>query len=231
MSELIKSVSIVDAIENHLKQMIVDGNLEPGQRLPSERELQDTLGVSRLPLREALARLEALGLIRIRHGKGTYVVDQVSKTAMRDVLIAFFPDRDKSRLRELVEARGLLESEISALASRHATEEDLLELEKVVNSGGEALNDPDLFADLDYDFHHKIAELANNSFLLLMHGALGPHIRSFLHAYANSNAQRQNAHNRNLSLLKAIKSRDPLQSAKMARQHLQPCLNRLVPGQ
>ena len=117
-NESIKSVSIVDAIEGHLKTMIVNGELKPGQKLPSERELQDSLGVSRLPLREALARLQALGLIQIRHGKGSHVVETVSKTALSDVLIAFFPHQNSDRLRELVEARGLVESELSALASK-----------------------------------------------------------------------------------------------------------------
>lgn len=228
MSEPIKSISIVDAIESHLKAMIVDGELQPGQRLPSERELQDSLGVSRLPLREALARLEALGLIKIRHGKGTYVVEKVSKTALRDVLIAFFPDKDSNRQRELVEARGLIESEISALASKHSSEEDLQRLEDVVTAGAAAIEDPEEFANLDYTFHHEIAMLAKNSFLLLMHGALGPHIRSFISASTNSDDQRRKAHDRNLALLDAIKSRDPQLASTKAREHLQPCLKEMT---
>ncbi len=145
----IQSVSIVDAIEGHLKAMIVSGELAPGQKLPSERELQDSLGVSRLPLREALARLQALGLIRIRHGKGSHVVEEVSKNAMQDVLIAFFPNQDSKRLRELVEARGFLESEISALASTKGTEEDFERLEAVIQSGKKAIKNPGLFANHD----------------------------------------------------------------------------------
>ncbi|MEZ5275096.1 MAG: FadR/GntR family transcriptional regulator [Opitutaceae bacterium] len=227
-NESIKSVSIVDAIEGHLKAMIVSGELEPGQKLPSERELQDSLGVSRLPLREALARLQALGLIRIRHGKGSRVVEKVSKTALRDVLIAFFPHQNSERLRELVEARGLLESEISALASKNATEKDFDRLEAIIRSGKKAIKHPEDFANHDYTFHHEVAILANNSFLLLMHEALGPHIRSFIMAYANSEKDRASAHKRNQALLEAIKSRDPLLAAQKAREHLQPCLKGIV---
>jgi GntR family transcriptional repressor for pyruvate dehydrogenase complex len=227
-NESIKSVSIVDAIEGHLKTMIVNGELKPGQKLPSERELQDSLGVSRLPLREALARLQALGLIQIRHGKGSHVVETVSKTALSDVLIAFFPHQDAYRLRELVEARGLIESELSALASKRATEEDLERLESVVRSGKKAVRNHELFAEHDYTFHHEIALLADNSFLLLMHEALGPHIRSFIKAYANSEKERLKAHSRNQALLKAIRSRDPQVAAQKAREHLQPCLKSMV---
>ncbi|MBM3854858.1 MAG: FadR family transcriptional regulator, partial [Verrucomicrobia bacterium] len=224
MSSAIQSISVVDAIERCLKQKIANGLLTPGQQLPSERELQAELGVSRLPLREALARLQALGLIRIRHGKGAFVERGVSSSAMADVLIAYFPHHDERRLRDLVEARGLLESELSALASERASPGELAELENLLHSHAAAVRGPGTFADLDYAFHHQIAQVAGNSFLLLMHEALGPHIRSFLQSYAQSEADRRKAHDRNLSLLEAIKSRQPKLAAETARNHLKPCL-------
>ncbi len=228
MQEAIQSVSIVDAIERRLKEMIASGALAPGEQLPSERELQAKLRVSRLPLREALARLQALGLIRIRHGKGAFVEEGVSRDALRDVLIALFPDRNSDRLRELVEARGLLEGEISALASKHATNDELSQLATLLGSGPEVVKDADLFANLDYSFHHQLATFARNSFLLLMHEALGPHIRSFIISYSRTEPDRQRAHSRNLALLKAVRSRDPQLAAQTARDHLQPCLKSMT---
>ena len=228
MSNLIESVSVVDAIESRIKQMISDGLLIPGQQLPSERELQAELGVSRLPLREALARLQALGLIRIRHGKGAFVESNASGSALADVLITFFPHQSTDRLRDLVEARGLLESEFSALASQRASAEDLAGLEDLLRADPEAVKHAEDFADLDYTFHHQIATLAGNSFLLLMHEALGPHIRSFILAYANTEDDRRQAQERNLALLDAIKSKDPKIAAAMARDHLKPCLKSMM---
>jgi len=61
-----------------------------------------------------------------------------------------------------------------------------------------------------------------------MHEALGPHIRSFLNAYAHTEADRRTAHERNLALLGAIKSRDPKAAGKMARDHLMPCLKSMT---
>lgn len=228
MNTLIESVSVVDAIERRIKELIASGTLKPGQQLPSERNLQTQLGVSRLPLREALARLQALGLIRIRHGKGAFVEENVSKSALSDVLITFFPHSSAERLRDLVEARGLLESEISALASQKATPENLVNLQSMLSTNLESVMDPERFAELDYSFHHQIATIADNSFLLLMHEALGPHIRSFINAYAHTEADRRLAHKRNLELLDAIKSRNPKTAAKMARDHLQPCLKSMT---
>ena len=234
MNMLIESVSVVDAIEERIKEMIASGTLKPGQQLPSERNLQAQLGVSRLPLREALARLQALGLIRIRHGKGAFVEESVSPTALSDVLITFFPHSSTDKLRDLVEARSLLEGEISALASQKATDENLGELEAFMTSSADAAIDPEKFADLDYSFHHQLATLAGNSFLLLMHEALGPHIRSFLKAYAVTEADRIKAHERNLALLGSVKSRDAMTAAKTAREHLVPCLKsmtRIIAGE
>lgn len=228
MAMTIESVSVVDAVERHLKQLIANGTLQPGHQLPSERELQSQLGVSRLPLREALARLQALGLIRIRHGKGAFVERTASPSALSDVLIALFPHQDQTRLRDLVEARGLVESEVSALASQKATMAQLNALEKNLQDNAGAVNEPEEFADLDYSFHHELATIAGNSFLLLMHEALGPHIRSFLLTYARTREDRQKAHQRNLALLTAIRSGDPKVASQMARDHLQPCLKSVV---
>src|SRR3954469_25412723 len=66
--------SVVDAVSDRLRHEILAGRIAPGSRLPSERELSLALGVSRLTLRAALARLEAMGLVSTRHGSGTEVV-------------------------------------------------------------------------------------------------------------------------------------------------------------
>src|SRR6185369_16922420 len=66
--------SVVDAVADRLRNEILAGRIAPGARLPSERELSLALGVNRLTLRAALARLEAMGLVSTRHGSGTEVV-------------------------------------------------------------------------------------------------------------------------------------------------------------
>jgi GntR family transcriptional repressor for pyruvate dehydrogenase complex len=224
MDTLIESVSVVDAIERRIKDMISGGQIKPGARLPSERELQIALGVSRLPLREALARLQALGLIRIRHGKGAFVERNVNPTALSDVFITFFPNNSEGRLRELVEARAFLEGELTLLATQRATPEDLAKLDKLSDIEPGSVKDADALADIDYAFHHEIARAARNDFLFLMHSAIGSHIRSFIVAFAQSSADRASALARNRDLLSVIRSGDPAKAAQTARAHLQPCL-------
>lgn len=229
MDAIIESVSVVDAVERRIKDLISSGRIKPGDQLPSERELQNELGVSRLPLREALARLQALGLIRIRHGKGAFVERQVSPTALSDVLIPFFPNDSEERLRELVEARGFLEGELTLLATQHARPEDLARLRELVEVKVAVLRDPEALADADYAFHHEIARIARNEFLLLMHSAIGPHIRSFIVAFAHASADRRaDALANNRALLASICEGDPAKAALMARAHLQPCLKSIT---
>ncbi len=228
MNPIIESVSVVDAIERHIKDMISGGLIKPGDQLPSERELQVELSVSRLPLREALARLQALGLIRIRHGKGAFVEREVNPSALSDVLIPFFPNDNEYRLRELVEARGFLESELTLLTTQHARPEDLARLRELVEVKAAILRDPEALADADYAFHHEIARLARNEFLLLMHTAIGPHIRSFIVAFAQATADRADAITNNRALLDSICEGDPAKAAQMARAHLQPCLKSIT---
>jgi GntR family transcriptional repressor for pyruvate dehydrogenase complex len=147
LSTAITLVSVVDAIEARIKEMIMSGKSKPGDQLPSERVLQSQLGVSRLPLREALARLQALGLISIRHGKGAYVEKSVSRAALSAVLIPFYPNQSPSGLRELVEARGFLESELTALATIKATPEDHARLDELAGNDLQLDGDSEAFAE------------------------------------------------------------------------------------
>ncbi|HTX54485.1 MAG TPA: FadR/GntR family transcriptional regulator [Candidatus Baltobacteraceae bacterium] len=228
MNKVIESVSVVDAIERRIKDMISGGQINPGDQLPSERELQNSLGVSRLPLREALARLQALGLIRIRHGKGAFVERNVNTSALSDVLITFFPNNSEGRLRELVEARSFLEGELTMLATQRATAENLAKLRELSDIEPASVKDGQSLAEIDYAFHHEIARAARNDFLFLMHTAIEPHIRSFIETFAQSSADRASALVRNRELFKIIQAGDPAKAAESARAHLQPCLKSIT---
>ncbi len=228
MKAVIESISVVDAIESHIKEIITSGKLKPGQQLPSERDLQKQLGVSRLPLREALARLQALGLIRIHHGKGAFVENYVSPSAMSDVLITFFSNQNIDRLRELIDARAFLESEMTALATQRATPEDLDKLDELARSEPGIEENPETLADADYAFHHEIARIAGNAFLSLMHAAIGPHVRSFLVAYGQNEKDRRGVLSRNRQLAAAIRAGDSKAASVTAREHLQPCLKTMT---
>src|SRR5262245_46615986 len=111
----IQSTRIYEEIGRQVKQLIAEGRLKTGDRLPPERELAEKFVVSRTSVREALRALESLGLIEIRPGEGTFV-RQVSVDALVGPLALMLPSQ-REAIGELFEARRVLEPAIAALAA------------------------------------------------------------------------------------------------------------------
>ena len=146
--------------------MVVSGGLEPGERLPPERELCARLGVSRTVVREALNLLEARGLISIEHGRGA-VVSGGNTDAVRDALGLILRVRPKV-LWELLEMRAILEVGISGLAAERATEEDTDAMRVQLERMAAAIDAPEGYVDADVEFHALLARAARNGVLLTM---------------------------------------------------------------
>ncbi len=118
-----KNVKISQKIVEQIKDMILSGGLQPGDRLPKEQDLSEMLGVSRPTLREALTVLETIGLIEVRPREGSIVksvVHQSIREPIQDMI-----DVDPSKVLELFEVRVKIDSEGAALAAERATESDL----------------------------------------------------------------------------------------------------------
>ncbi|MFB0619177.1 FadR/GntR family transcriptional regulator [Streptomyces sp. AGS-58] len=148
------------AIEE-IKTMIAEGRLEPGQRLPTERELAVLLGMSRSSTREAIRALTVLGVLEARHGSGIYV------TALEagDLLETFGVVAGLSRgprLVELLEVRRSLESTAAALAAARITDAQLAAVEQHL-AAMNATEDPDEVLTHDLAFHREIALAAGNA--------------------------------------------------------------------
>ena len=146
--------------------MVVSGGLAPGERLPPERELCERLGVSRTVVREALNLLEARGLISIEHGRGA-VVSEGSPGAVRDTLGLLLRVQPKT-LRELLEVRGILETEIAGLAAGRAGAEDVEAMQAQLDRMRGCIDAPEGYVDADVEFHVLLARAARNDVLLTM---------------------------------------------------------------
>jgi GntR family transcriptional repressor for pyruvate dehydrogenase complex len=155
-----------DLAADQLLEMVVSGGLEPGERLPPERELCARLGVSRTVVREALNLLEARGLISIEHGRGA-VVSGGNTDAVRDALGVILRVRPKV-LWELLEMRAILEVGISGLAAERATEEDTDAMRVQLERMAAAIDAPEGYVDADVEFHALLARAARNGVLLTM---------------------------------------------------------------
>ena len=159
--------SVVDAVADRLRNEILAGRIAPGSRLPSERELSLALGVNRLTLRAALARLEAMGLVSTRHGSGTEVVPWRERAGLEALpMVLRSLDRDEPAFLELLvsllEIRRVLVSEAVALAAERHTEEDIEAMRRVVELQRANLPDPLAFARGDLALQRVIVRAARN---------------------------------------------------------------------
>lgn len=161
----IKTKKIYEEIVEQLKDLITRGELKPEDKLPSEREMAESLGVSRASVREALTTLEAIGILDIRPGEGTYVKKTSSSATFAPLALVLAVERNPRA--QLMEVRRVLESESAALAALRATPEDL---EKIGESLEKMQKAESISLAVKYDlkFHFAIAEATKNTILLRM---------------------------------------------------------------
>lgn len=156
-----------DAVVHQLEELILNGVLRPGDRLPPERDLALELDVSRPVLRHALKDLEDRGLVASRQGGGTYVADVIGPI-FSDPVVSLI-ERHPSAASDYLEFRRDIEATAAGYAAERATEADHKILASLVQRMEAAYqaNDRDLEAELDIEFHQAIGEAAHN--VILMH--------------------------------------------------------------
>ena len=158
--EPVQPYRIATEIVRKISSMIWDGEMEPGARFPSERELSDRFKVSRPTLREAIHVLEALGLVEARVGDGTYVSRKPIELSPR--MLEHMLQRDDGLMAELIETRHEFEGRNSELAAKHATKPDLQRLEKCLKTMEAYVESRRDDFRHDMDFHLSIAEATHN---------------------------------------------------------------------
>ena len=163
-----------DAVER-IKQMIIDGKLKPGDRLPKEQELADALGLSRGSLREAVRALTVMRVLATRQGDGTYVTS-LSPSLLISATNFIVDFHDGATLLDFMQVRRILEAEATALAARNVTPELIDELTSLVDEA-ESLASADpvdhgrMLAN-DQRFHALITEASGNSVLAAVSGSM-----------------------------------------------------------
>ncbi|WP_131113806.1 FadR/GntR family transcriptional regulator [Lichenihabitans psoromatis] len=152
------------AVSDHLQAMILRGGLKPGEKLPSQRDLAEQLGVSRPSLREAISVLEAMGLVNVRIGSGVYV----TQPATRAPLWRF---SERCSPQDVYEARYGLESHAARLAALRCDEAGVARLREATDAMREALalDDIPAMAGADATFHDLVFDLTANPVLAGMY--------------------------------------------------------------
>ncbi|GAP52784.1 GntR family transcriptional regulator [Streptomyces azureus] len=200
--------------------MIGEGRLEPGQRLPTERDLAVQLGISRSSMREAIRALTVLGLLEARHGSGIYVTQQEAG----DLLETFGVVADLSRgprLVELLEIRRILESTTTALAAARVTADQLAEVEKHL-AAMNATDDPEEILALDLAFHREIAAAAGNETMAaILEGLSSRTFRARVwRGYQEEGAFARTRRREPAAIHRALAARDPEAARAAAAAHV-----------
>lgn len=219
MVKIIKT-STVDALVNLLTERINKRVYVPGEKLPSERKLQQEFGVGRLALREALSRMNATGIVETAHGKGTFVQDRLKSQTLKNILSPHFSLDNSKRLKEFADVRAMVESEIVGLLALQRRDSDIETLEEILNRKFDDSVPNDVIARWDLRFHKQLAELVDNKLLRMIHEALISHIEFFLHGYVKSQKNPNEVMEAHRPILEAIKEGNNEEASKRMRLHV-----------
>ncbi len=215
----IKPKRISDLVFEQLRDLIFKGRIKPGEQFMTERELAESLAVSRPTVREAINRLVALQLLEHRQGQGTFVV---SPSAEKNALGV--PHDQEVSLADLLEVRLGIECNAVMMAARRATEEDIRDMEKSLRDMETQIDAGGLGSDPDVTFHMAIAYATKNmvqihimkSFYdLLFYG-----IKTNLQYLYTEPATLASITQHHKNILKAVRDRDPEAAYSAMREHI-----------
>lgn len=169
----IKRPRVYEEITSQIRGQIVGGQLRPGDRLPNERDLAATFGVSRPALRQALAALESLGLIESRVGSGTYVSERSWIIGNLAALLT----AERGLVTEPLEVRRIVEPHIARLAAERATPAEIAEAASWIDVQAAQVEAGETIVPADTAFHDTLARAGKNQMLVRLVEALHEMLR------------------------------------------------------
>jgi GntR family transcriptional repressor for pyruvate dehydrogenase complex len=216
----VQTERLYEKIVLQIENSILSGDLKVGDQLPAERVLAEQFSVSRTAVREAVKTLREKGLIEIRSGRGTFVTARTTGTVRQsiDLLMKFESGKDYVNL---VEVREMLEPEIAALAAKRITDEFITAMTEAVELMESALDNIDLFAEADLDFHLALAEATQNPIIPILMDSIIDLLREQRKrtGLADGGLQRGQVHHR--KIMTAVIDRDPEAARRAMRDHMQ----------
>jgi GntR family transcriptional regulator, transcriptional repressor for pyruvate dehydrogenase complex len=224
MSKLkpVSRITLGEQVAAQLSDQITEGRWKPGEKLPSESELCMALNIGRSTLREALKSLAFVGMVQMRPGDGTYVIEESDLLIDRIMSRGFL--KTEKELQDVGEARLLIECETAALAAERADSKDLGQIDLLMDEMELSLKESRRdFVELDVEFHLAIAHCAKNQ---MLYELLTP-IRGVLKEWISKSQElpgiKENAHRQHAKILSAVRRREADKARHAMRTHLQTC--------
>lgn len=222
MLKPVEKQRVAEEIAEQLRGLILNGQYPPGSKLPPERELSKRLRVNRASLREALKKLEHLGLVRIRQGDGTRVQNFMETGGIELVQHLLPLGGGKPELiRDLLEFRRIFGREIARLAAARSSQDKdgIAKLRAIADKADQTHGAAELF-DLDFEFYVVLASLSGNQVMLLLINTVRDGVRGFLPLLANLAAPTDAVRKHHRDLIAAIEQNDVAGAGKVADEYL-----------
>lgn len=221
MLKPVEKQRVAEEIVDQLRTLILTGQYAPGSKLPPERELSKRLGVNRASLREALKKLEHLGLVRIRQGDGTRV-QNFMETGGIELVQHLLPLAGTGRpelIRDMLEFRRVFGREVARFAAVRATPESITRLEQLADKVDRASSMLDVF-DLDFEFYVAMTQAAGNQVMGLLINTVRDSVRSYMPVLSNLAPSAELVKKHHRELIAAIRAKDHDKAGRIADEYL-----------
>lgn len=211
MSVELTKRSLVELAVERMRERILKGDWQVGQRLPTEPELAQELGISRNTVREAMRVLAFSGLVEIRQGDGSYLRTAQDPLMAVQAMARCTPEQAR-------ETRHILETEAIGLAALRRTDADLQALrEALEGSAGHFHGDIDTYVACDLVFHQRLVDAAHNPALSELYRYFSGVLASALHHSMCHGPRRQSVLDLHHAILDAVEQRDPERAKTLSR--------------
>lgn len=229
MERLEPRLRLYEGAFNAIRRYIVQKGLRPGDPLPSERQIQVQLGISRAPVREALRVLQSHGLVEARQGKGLFVKEM----DLRPVVDAFVSHLDliePEAFDHLLELRQLLELGASELAAQRRTPEDLAVLAATLAAMRGRLERAELVLQEDLGFHDALVHAAHNPLLERLYACMTPFLVAVREKVAPTEQALASSLADHTAIYQAVSDGDAGLAARLMQEHMVSVRERLKEG-
>ena len=217
---------LFEQVADHIQQQILDGKMKPGDRLPSERDLQLLLGVGRPAIREALISLQQTGLVEIMNGAPARVAMPTAVGVLAGMMPAILQMLSTEEgQRHFQNLRLFFEAALARRASHEASPDDLEKLKAALEANRQAIGNRQKFIDTDVSFHFSLAEMTGNPVFTAIHDGMSSWLKQQRVVTLDLPEQEQIAYAAHAKIYEAIAARDGEAAEKAMREHLQQLQN------
>jgi GntR family transcriptional repressor for pyruvate dehydrogenase complex len=216
--ELIRRNKVYEEVAKQIERLILK-KLKPGDKLPSERELAETLRVSRSSIRDAIRGLELMGLVEPRQGAGTIVRETSVEALVNPFANAL--KRRQEMVSELLDFRKMLEPPLAARAAAHASPDDVSEMEEILQRQAEKQDQGEPAVAEDTEFHYSVALASGNSVVLKVLDIVMDQLRETRERSLQVEGRPQKSLAGHRRILAAIKRHDAEAAKAAMRRHIE----------